>query len=79
MCDLETLQGNDTGRVPTLEGRPVSVAKARLLACEGSVIPMVFDFATGEVVDLGRAERLPNTALRRKLEAEQAGGCAWHD
>ncbi|THV42628.1 HNH endonuclease signature motif containing protein [Glycomyces buryatensis] len=79
LCDLETLQGKDTGRTPTLEGQPISLAKARLLACEGNVIPMVYDYATGEVVDLGRAERLPNTALRRKLEAEQPGGCAWHD
>ncbi|THV35674.1 HNH endonuclease signature motif containing protein [Glycomyces buryatensis] len=79
LCDLETLQGYDTGRTPTLEGRPISLAKARLLACEGSVIPMVYDYATGEVVELGRQERLPNTALRRKLEAEQPGGCAWHN
>jgi hypothetical protein len=28
-------------------------------------------------IELGREERLPNTALRRKLEAEQPGGCAW--
>ncbi|GAB3992780.1 hypothetical protein GCM10029992_02770 [Glycomyces albus] len=32
--DLATLQGEDTGRLPLLEGRPISVAKARLLACE---------------------------------------------
>ncbi|THV40960.1 DUF222 domain-containing protein, partial [Glycomyces buryatensis] len=66
LCDLETLQGNDTGRVPTLEGRPISLARARLLACEAAIIPMVYDYATGEVVELGRSERLPNTALRRK-------------
>ncbi|MQM28993.1 HNH endonuclease signature motif containing protein, partial [Glycomyces albidus] len=28
--------------------------------------------------ELGRTARLPNTALRRKLELEQPGGCAWH-
>ncbi|WP_322633504.1 HNH endonuclease signature motif containing protein [Glycomyces albidus] len=56
----------------------MSVAKARLLACETNVLPAVFDYAAGEAVELGRTARLPNTALRRKLELEQPGGCAWH-
>jgi hypothetical protein len=77
-ADVETLQGAETGRTPLLEGRPISLAKARLLACEGLVIPSLFDYATGEAVELGRAVRLPNTALRRKLELEQPEGCAWH-
>ncbi|THV27580.1 HNH endonuclease signature motif containing protein [Glycomyces paridis] len=78
VVDIETLQGKDTGRLPILEGEPISVAQARLLACEALVIPSVFDYARGEAVELGRALRLPNTALRRKLELEQQGGCAWH-
>ncbi|THV42794.1 HNH endonuclease signature motif containing protein [Glycomyces buryatensis] len=81
-CDLQTLRGEvdltqEPSRTPRLDGQPISLAKARLLACEAGIIPMVFDYATGEVVELGREERLPNTALRRKLEAEQQGGCAW--
>ncbi|MCC3762809.1 DUF222 domain-containing protein [Glycomyces sp. TRM65418] len=76
--DIETLQGKDTGRLPLLEGKPISVAKARLLACEAGIIPSVFNYATGEAIELGRAMRLPNTALRRKLELEQPEGCAWH-
>src|SRR5690606_9823110 len=76
-CDVATLQGNDTGRVPTLEGEPISLGRARLLACEAMVIPSVFDYTTGEAIELGRAKRLPNHALRRKLELEQPGGCAW--
>ncbi|MEU6857940.1 DUF222 domain-containing protein [Glycomyces sp. NPDC046736] len=76
--DIETLQGKDTDRLPMLEGKPVSVAQARLLACEAGVIPSVFNYATGEAIELGRALRLPNTALRRKLELEQQGGCAWY-
>ncbi|MDA1358782.1 DUF222 domain-containing protein [Glycomyces luteolus] len=76
--DIETLQGKDTGRLPLLEGQPISVARARLLACEAAIIPAVFNYRTGEAVELGRAERLPNTALRRKLELEQPDGCAWH-
>ncbi len=78
VVDIETLQGNDTGRTPLLEGQPVSVARARLLACEAGVIPSVFNYATGEALELGRALRLPNTALRRKLELEQPEGCAWN-
>ncbi|WP_460546555.1 DUF222 domain-containing protein, partial [Glycomyces halotolerans] len=66
--DIDTLQGEDTGRVPLLEGTPISLAKARLLACDaGLIVPSVFDYTTGEAVELGRAERLPTTALRRKL------------
>ncbi|GAB3645006.1 HNH endonuclease signature motif containing protein [Glycomyces tarimensis] len=75
--DIDTLAGQDTGRVPTLEGDPISLGKARLLACEGLVIPNVFNYRTGEAIELGRALRLPNSALRRKLELEQPGGCAW--
>jgi hypothetical protein len=77
VVDIETLQGKDTGRLPQLEGQPISVARARLLACEAGVIPSVFNYATGEAVELGRAMRLPNAALRRKLELEQPEGCAW--
>ncbi len=77
VVDIETLQGKDTDRTPLLEGQPISVARARLLACEAGVIPSVFNYATGEALELGRALRLPNTALRRKLELEQPGGCAW--
>jgi hypothetical protein len=78
VVDIETLQGKDTGRLPLLEGQPISVARARLLACEAGVIPSVFNYATGEAVELGRALRLPNASLRRKLELEQPEGCAWH-
>jgi hypothetical protein len=74
-CDLATLRGEKTGRLPMLDGRPISVSKARLLACEAGIIPSVFDYSTGEAVELGRAKRLPNVALRHKLELEQPEGC----
>ncbi|GAA2266950.1 hypothetical protein GCM10009853_020230 [Glycomyces scopariae] len=77
LCDIETLREEKTGRLPVLDGKPVSVAKARLLACEAGIIPSVFDYETGEALELGREKRLPNTALRHKLELEQQGGCAW--
>ncbi|MCC3763710.1 HNH endonuclease [Glycomyces sp. TRM65418] len=76
-CDLATLRGERTGRLPMLDGRAISVSKARLLAWEAGVIPSVFDYSTGEAVELGRAKRLPNVALRHKLELEQPEGCAW--
>src|SRR5690606_18822972 len=75
--DIETLQGKNTGRFPMLEGRAISVGKARFLACEATIIPSVLNYTTGEAIELGRTLRLPNTALRRKLELEQPDGCAW--
>lgn len=77
VCDLETLQGKDTGRVPTMDGNPIPLAKARLFACEARVIPSIYNYRTGEVVELGKEVRLPNVFLRRKLELEQPDGCAW--
>ena len=78
MADVEALQGRATGRLPRLEGEPVSIARARFLACEAGVVPMVYDYATGEVIEQSKELRVPNAALRRKLEAEQTEGCAWH-
>jgi hypothetical protein len=82
VADVQVLTGatdlaDHPERAPRLEGRPVSLGRARHLACEAAVVPMVYDYDKGEVVELGREERLPTTALRRKLEAEQPGGCAW--
>ncbi|MFC3491153.1 HNH endonuclease signature motif containing protein [Glycomyces rhizosphaerae] len=82
MADVQVLKGEidltvHPDRTPRLEGRPIGITRARHLACEASVVPMVFDYDKGEVVELGREERLPKAALRRKLEAEQLGGCAW--
>ncbi|GAB3233268.1 hypothetical protein GCM10027447_29520 [Glycomyces halotolerans] len=77
-CDLETLQGQDTGRVGTIDGRPAPLEKIRFLACEAAIIPSIYDYERGEVVELGRELRLPNVALRRKLELEQPTGCAWN-
>jgi hypothetical protein len=76
-CDVETLRGDKTGRLPKLDGKTISVSKARLLACEAGVIPSVFDYGTSEAIELGRTKRLPNVALRHKLELEQPEGCAW--
>nr|BFF26940.1 hypothetical protein GCM10025732_49050 [Glycomyces mayteni] len=59
MVDIQTLKGEDTGRTPLLEGQPVSVAKARHLACEAGVIPSVFDYETGEAIELGRRSASP--------------------
>ncbi|THV41637.1 HNH endonuclease signature motif containing protein [Glycomyces buryatensis] len=82
IADVQVLKGEidlteRPERTPRLEGRPVGITRARHLACEAGVVPMVFDYETGEVVELGREERLPKPGLRRKLEAEQPGGCAW--
>ncbi|MFC4337639.1 HNH endonuclease signature motif containing protein [Salininema proteolyticum] len=76
-ADLDTLRGAPTGRIVRLEGSPISIAQARALACDADVIPGVFDYGKGELVDLGTKKRLANLALRRKLEAEQPDGCVW--
>ncbi len=68
------------------DGGILSAAAARLLACDCHVIPAVLG-TTGQVLDLGRANRLFTGALRRALNLRDRGcafpGCqrppAWCD
>ncbi|MEV0644603.1 DUF222 domain-containing protein [Phytomonospora sp. NPDC050363] len=53
-----------------LEGAPLPVATARMLACDAQLVPAVLD-AQGRVLDVGRAKRLVTPALRRALAIEQ--------
>jgi hypothetical protein len=48
---------------------------ARRLLCDCHLGRVVLD-AAGEVLDLGRRQRVPNRALRRALEIRD-GGCVW--
>jgi hypothetical protein len=48
---------------------------ARRLACDCHIGRVILS-ATGEVLDLGRSQRVPNRALRRALEIRD-GGCGW--
>ncbi|HEY4269856.1 MAG TPA: DUF222 domain-containing protein [Galbitalea sp.] len=54
---------------------PVSIATIRQLACDGGVRTMILGDA-GEVLYLGRAERLFTSAQRKAL-AVRDGGCVW--
>jgi len=64
---------NRTGEQPLLNGDiPASVEEARLLACDARVIPAVLG-GDGDVLDLGRAQRLASTAQRRALHLRDRG------
>lgn len=52
---------------------PVPVSRIRHLACEASIIPALLG-SDGDVIDLGRAQRLVSPAMRKALIARD-GGC----
>jgi hypothetical protein len=56
-------------------GESASMATVERLACSGGVVPFVLD-GTGQVLDLGREQRLFNQRQRRAL-AVRDGGCRW--
>jgi hypothetical protein len=73
---LETLRGLEGAPAAELEmGGPIAGETARRLACDASVSRIVFD-AQSNVVEVGRARRLPAPATRRALQARD-GGCVW--
>jgi hypothetical protein len=60
----------------TLEsGESVSIATVERLACGGGLLPVILDGA-GQVLDLGREQRLYNRRQRQAL-AVRDGGCMW--
>jgi hypothetical protein len=82
VLDHDTLTGH------SLEGRAldsvrcalarfgiIPAATVRRLACDCHIGRVILS-ATGEVLDLGRSQRVPNRALRRALEIRD-GGCVW--
>ncbi|MBP2337623.1 hypothetical protein JOF41_003801 [Saccharothrix coeruleofusca] len=64
-----------TGHARLDDGRHLSAAQARRLACDAKVIPVVLG-GRSEVLDLGRARRTVSLAQRRALHARH-GGCAF--
>lgn len=52
----------------------VSVATVERLACDGGLIPILFDEATGAALNLGRSQRL-HSARQRIVIAARDGGC----
>ncbi len=57
------------------DGTEIPVGTARRLACEAEILPVVLG-SSGEVLDLGRRQRLANRAQRRALRAMYRS-CAW--
>ena len=55
-----------------MNGEPISVEQARRLACDAKIIPMVLG-SQGEVLDLGRTQRLASPSQRRALEQRDKG------
>jgi uncharacterized protein DUF222 len=56
-------------------GEAVSIGTVERLACAGGVLPVILD-GVGQVLDLGREQRLYNRQQRRVL-AVRDGGCMW--
>ena len=73
---LETLAGLDGSPAADLQyGPPVSVETLRQLACDCSITRVLLD-AESQVIELGRARRLPSAPMRRALDARDKG-CKW--
>lgn len=56
----------------TLNGEPITAEQARRIACDAKIVPAVLGSA-GEVLDLGRTERLATREQRRALELRDKG------
>ncbi|MFC7502835.1 DUF222 domain-containing protein, partial [Nocardioides sp. GCM10030258] len=54
------------------EGDEISASEARRLACQASVIPVVLG-GKGQVLDLGRSQRLFSKAQRKALRLRDTG------
>jgi len=67
--DAPTLAGEDTGRVPTVDGGPdLDVATAQRIACDAKVNRMVWGPGS-EIIDHGRSQRTSPPAQRRAVLA----------
>lgn len=75
-ASIETLRGTPGAPAADLEfAGPIPGETARRLACDANIVKVQMD-ADGNVADVSRSRRMPNTATRRKL-ALRDGGCVW--
>ena len=73
---LETLQGLAGAPAGELElSLPIAAATVQRLACDSDVVRILLG-ADSQVLDVGRALRVPNPAIRRAL-AVRDRGCVW--
>jgi hypothetical protein len=82
VIDHDTLNGHpfdgralDSLRCALARFGIIPAETARRLACDCRIGRVILD-ANGEVLDLGRTQRVPNRALRRALEIRDQG-CVW--
>jgi Domain of unknown function (DUF222) len=70
LIDLHTLQTglHDHSVCETVDGHPLAPDTIRRLGCNANLVPVVLG-AAGEVLDVGREQRLANRAQRRALRA----------
>jgi hypothetical protein len=70
LIDLATLQKglHDHTVCETVDGHPLPPDTIRRLGCDANLLPVVLG-GTGEVLDVGREQRLANRAQRRALRA----------
>jgi hypothetical protein len=61
-------QAHAHGVCETVDGIPIPLVTVRRLCCDAHILPVVLG-SSGEVLDLGRAERTTNRAQRRALRA----------
>ena len=69
--DLDRRQG-----IGVLEGQAasISIESVERLACDGGLVPIMFDDTTGAALNLGRSQRLHNARQRAVISARD-GGC----
>lgn len=70
LVDLETLRHGEHDRsiCELHDGTDIPVGLTRRLACDAEILPAVLS-GTGEVLDLGRTQRIANRAQRRALRS----------
>ncbi|SDR92498.1 protein of unknown function [Actinopolymorpha singaporensis] len=69
-----TCGGGGSARYLGVDGKPISVATVRRLACEADLIPVVLG-GDGQVLDLGRSDRFFKEHQRRALAIRDGHHC----
>jgi hypothetical protein len=75
--DIHSGLDNHSGLGEAVFGGPISAKTIRKIACDADLIPVVLGGA-GQILDVGRAQRLFPPAMRRALAARDRG-CAFPD
>lgn len=71
--DYDSLLNLAQAKGVTAHGQRIGATELRLLLCQARLIPMMFN-SLGQVLDVGRSQRLYNT-VQRKIIIARDGGC----